>query len=266
VLAAAARLRGAEQQLARELRLVAAGIAPRRVEEQARMEADVARALHRSALARLAALGVALEIPGDPAEVATVVVRSPRRGTVLERPVRPGSAVEAGGLLFRIADLSRLWLVADVYEREAVKLRVGGRTRVVFPAFPGRRFDGTIAGLTGAVDTASRTVAVRVAVRDPERRLRPGMAARATFDIRDEGSPPVTVPLAALQRLEGRWSVFLPRERGSFERRDVSRGRELGGDVEILKGLREGEEVVVEGAFVLAAEAVRKHAREEHPR
>jgi cobalt-zinc-cadmium efflux system membrane fusion protein len=264
IIATNAQIHAAEQHLTRQVAVVAAGVAPKRAEEQARMELAVARASQQAALAKLGALAVGLEVPKDPERMARFVLRAPRSGTVSERPVLPGAAAPAGGLIYRIADLRRLWLIAHVYERESVRLRPGMPARVTLPAFPGDRFEGRVAVSTGIVDASSRTVVVRVSVADPKRRLRPGMAASAAFAVAMGAKAIVTVPVAAVQRVEGAWSVFLPRTKTSFERREVARGRELGGDLEILRGLREGEEVVVEGAFLLAAEAARTHETGEH--
>ena len=265
VLDSKARLDAAELKLARRRALLADGLTSKREVEEALSEVSVARTRHRSTQAALGALGFGLHVPADLAATARVLLRAPRAGTVLERPVRPGAHVQTGALVYRLVNLDHLRLVAHVYEREAVRLRVGTAVRVELPAFPGERFEGTVAVLTGEVDVSSRTVAVRVDVRDAMRRLRPGMAATAAFSVAGaSGGVAVTVPGAAVQRVEGASCVFLPRGQGTFERREIARGREERGDIEILKGLKEGEEVVVEGAFLLAKEAGRSHDHEGH--
>lgn len=265
VLDGKAKLAAAEQNLARQRSLLANGLAPKREVEVAVSEVAVAETRHRSAQAALGALGLGLRIPTDLAATARVSLRAPRAGTILERPVRPGAHVAAGALVYRIVNLENLRLIGHVYEREAVRLRVGSAVRVELPAFPGERFEGLVSVLTGEVDVSSRTVAVRVDVKDPLKRLRPGMAATATFSVTGASAADVvTVPVAAVQRVEGASCVFIPRGDGVFERREIARGREARGDLEVLKGLKEGEEVVVEGAFLLANEAGRAHDHEGH--
>jgi cobalt-zinc-cadmium efflux system membrane fusion protein len=104
------------------------------------------------------------------------------------------------------------------------------------------------------VEVGSRTIPIRLAVANAGRRLKPGMSATVWLPV-GEGAPIVAVPAAALQRLDDRWCVFVPKGEGAFEVRPVGRGRDLGGEVEIVSGLEAGETVVVDGAFLLKAEA-----------
>jgi len=104
---------------------------------------------------------------------------------------------------------------------------------------------------------------VRIEVDNPTGVLRPGMSATAWLPV-GEGAPVLAVPAAALQRLEDRWCVFIPQSEGAFEIRHVGRGRDLGGEVEILNGLTTGDTVVVEGAFLLKAEAEKARGAGEH--
>jgi cobalt-zinc-cadmium efflux system membrane fusion protein len=264
VLSAQARLRAAERAHGRVAIVAAEGLAAKRDEETARAELERARLLLRAAQTKLAAFGVGLTLPSSPDEAARFTLRAPRAGLILNRPVVLGAMLEAGRLVARIVDEARVVLVTNVYEREVPRLRLNGAVHVALPAFPGKRFEGRIAVLTGVVDPNTRTSPVRVRVANPEKILRPGMAATATFDSAEDAPPVLVIPVAAAQRVKGTWSVFLPRGQGRFERRDVARGREVGGEVEILRGLREGEEVVVEGAFLLASEAARAPGHEEH--
>ena len=136
--------------------------------------------------------------------------------------------------------------------------------RVTFAALPGRAFTGKVALIGQEVDSASRTVPVRIEVANDQALLRPGISATAWLPLGDAGDSVLAVPLAAVQRLRDGWCVFLPRSEGEFEMRSVGRGRDLGGEVEILNGLKAGEAVVVDGAFLLRAEAEKSRGEGEH--
>jgi cobalt-zinc-cadmium efflux system membrane fusion protein len=113
------------------------------------------------------------------------------------------------------------------------------------------------------VDTSSRTIPIRIELANPGGILRPGMSASVWLPLGQEGNV-IAVPVAAVQRLQDKWTVFVPREQGVFEIREVGRGRDMGGEVEILQGLQAGETVVVEGAFLLRAEAEKARGEGEH--
>jgi cobalt-zinc-cadmium efflux system membrane fusion protein len=164
--------------------------------------------------------------------------------------------VDAATPLFIVADMARLWLVVHAFERDALRIRAGASARVSFPALPGQEFEGKVTRVGSRVDPSSRTLDVRVELDNPDGLLRPGMSGSASIPVGDANTQVITVPVAAIQRLEEDWLVFIPEsEPGHFELRPVGRGRELAGEVEILRGLAAGESVVVDGAFLLKAEA-----------
>lgn len=247
--AAAARVAIARQALERKRALVADRLAPARevVEAEAAL-ADV-QAAHTVAAAAVRGFGAGA---GDPGGVA---LRAPLAGTVIERDVFLGQLADPARTLFRIGDLSHLWLIAHVFERDAVRVRVGGKGSASFAALPGQTVDATITWIGGQVDPSSRTIPVRLDVPNPDGVLRPGMSASATLALGDDTGTVVAVPLAAVQRVGGAWVVFRPRGEGVFEVRAIGRGRDLAGEVEILSGLAPGDEVVVDGAFLLKAES-----------
>jgi cobalt-zinc-cadmium efflux system membrane fusion protein len=174
---------------------------------------------------------------------------------VLERNLAQGQVVEAAQPLVRLGDLSRLWLVAHAPERDAVRVASGSQARVAIPAFPGQSFTARVQVVGSQVEVGSRTIPVRLEVANPGAKLRPGMSATVWLPV-GEGADVIAVPAAALQRLDDKWCVFVPqKEEGVFEVRTVGRGRDLGGEVEIVSGVAAGETIVVEGAFLLKAEA-----------
>jgi cobalt-zinc-cadmium efflux system membrane fusion protein len=259
--AAAARSDLARQTLERKRALAAERIVSQGALQQAEAAAAEAEAELRAARGGLAALGVPAGEGGDP---SLFIVRAPVAGTVIERHARRGETADPATPLFRIADLSRLWLVVNAFERDAVRIAAGAAAEITFAALPGRRFQGKVAQIGREVDSASRAVPVRIDVANPDGVLRPGMSATALLPLADSAGTVVTVPGAALQRLEEGWCVFLPRGSGAFEARPVGRGRDLGGEIEILSGLSPGETVVVEGSFLLKAEADKAHGGGEH--
>lgn len=256
--AAEARRALAAQSLARKRGLAEEQIAPRREVEEAEAELSSAEAAVAAAEAALQSLGVDAT-PGG----GGFVLRAPVAGSVLERAVVRGQVVDPGRVLFRIGDLASLWLVAHASERDALRVPLRAAARVAFPALPGRTFTGTVVLVGRQVDAATRTIPVRLALANPGGELRPGMSATAWLPL-GGGEPLLAVPAAALQRLHDAWCAFVPRGEGVFEVRRVARGRDLGGEVEILSGLQAGETVVVEGAFLLKAEAEKAESEGGH--
>jgi cobalt-zinc-cadmium efflux system membrane fusion protein len=167
--------------------------------------------------------------------------------------------------LFRVGNLGRLWLTAHAFERDAVRLESGSKARIAFAALPGRSVTGKVTLIGKQVESDSRTVPVRIEIDNRDGSLRPGMSATAWLIVGQETGEVLTVPSASLQRIQERWIVFIPKSDTEFEMRQIGRGRDLGGEVEILSGLKTGETVVVEGAFLLKAQAERSQgAGEEH--
>jgi cobalt-zinc-cadmium efflux system membrane fusion protein len=245
--AADARLTAAKQNLVRKQGLFAERLIPERELIEARTQVMDAEA------ARTVAAGALKQFAGSEGG-AGLVLRAPVAGTVIDRDVVIGQLAEPAKTLFKIGDLSKLWLVAHVFERDAVRVRVGGTGTATFAALPGKTVDGKIIWIGRQVETASRTVPVRLEVPNPDGVLRPGMSANVSIPIGETSGQVVAVPIAAVQRVGDKWAVFTPKGPGVFEAKPVGRGRDLGGEVEILSGLAAGTEVVVDGAFLLKAE------------
>lgn len=249
---AEARLALAERALARKRELAAERIAPVREVQEAEAAVAEAQADLRSAAAELTSLGVDA---GSRQESALFVLRSPVTGTVLERTVSRGQMLDPATPAFRIANLSTVWLTAHAFERDAVRITKGARVRITFSALPGRDFSGTVALVGGEVSQESRTIPVRIDVANPTGVLRPGMSASAALPVGESSQQVISVPVAAVQRVRGAWCVFLPKAGGTFEIRTIGRGRDLGSEVEVLSGLTPGETIIVDGAFLLKAQA-----------
>ena len=259
VAIARARADQARRSSQRKTELSGGAVSAREVEDAA---ADLASAEAelRAAESSLAAFGVGTGTEGGTA----FALRSPIEGTVLSREARRGEVVDAAHVLFRIADLSKLWLVVHAFERDALRAAEGGAVDVTFAALPNRAFRGTVARVGREVDAVSRTVPIRIDLDNPDGILRPGMSATARLPL-GSGEGVVGVPAEAIQRCDAGWCVFVPKDPGHFEARPVGRGRELGSEIEILSGLLAGETVVVNGAFLLRAEAEKQEGgADEH--
>jgi cobalt-zinc-cadmium efflux system membrane fusion protein len=255
-LSARARLDLAEAVLERKRGLAAERIVPLREVQEAESAVGEARAAVRASRAAMAAFGV--DPPsgdGEGAASSTFVLRSPVAGAVIERSVVLGQMLDPAAPAFRVGNLATLWLIVHAFERDAVRIRQGVAARLSFPALPGQDFEGTVTMVGRHVESASRTVPVRIDVKNRGLVLRPGMSASATLPVGDTGGAILTVPVASVQRVRNDWCVFLPKDASHFEIRRIGRGRDLGGEVEVLSGLRAGETVVVEGAFLLKAQA-----------
>jgi cobalt-zinc-cadmium efflux system membrane fusion protein len=265
-LSATARVALAESALKRKQDLAAERIAPLREVQEAEAAAAEAHALQRSALAALAAFGVPVPTTDAVLREASVFhLRSPVRGSVIERNAVVGQMLDPTTAAFRVGDLSALWLSGHAFERDAVRIRKGATARVTFPALPGQNFSGTVTLVGREVERESRTIPIRINVQNPAGLLRPGMSASAGVPVGESGAAILAVPVGSVQRVRNEWCVFLPKETGAFEIRQIGRGRDLGGEVEVLSGLKAGETVVVDGAFLLKAQAEKGSAgHEEH--
>ena len=257
---AQARVDLARQSLERKRGLAAERIAPQREVQEAEAELRRAEASLQGARGALNALGASNDGGNDDSRL---VLRAPLTGTVIERHLVRGAVAQPGEALFKVGDLSVLWLMAHASERDAVRVRAGSTARVAIPALPGSSLRGRVAAVGSQVEVSSRTIPIRIELANAGGILRPGMSATVWLPI-GEGGTVIAVPVAALQRLEDKWCVFVPREPGVFEIRPVGRGRDMGGEVEIVSGLKAGETVVVEGAFLLRAEAEKARGEGEH--
>jgi cobalt-zinc-cadmium efflux system membrane fusion protein len=256
--AAKARLDVARRNAERKRQLVADRLVPEREAIEADAALGEARAAYNVATSSLRRYG-------GGAGAAALTIESPIAGTVIDRSVVMGQLADPSKTLFRVGDLSTLWLVAHVYERDAVRVRPERPAVATFAALPGKSIDAVIKTIGKEVDAASRTIDIRLDVPNVDGSLRPGMSATVTIPLGEPGEAQVvTVPAAAVQRVGEDWAVFIPHGDNAFEARVIGRGRDLGGEVEVLSGLQPGESVVVDGAFLLKAEADKARGGGEH--
>ncbi|MGF1465435.1 MAG: efflux RND transporter periplasmic adaptor subunit, partial [Sandaracinaceae bacterium] len=221
-----------------------------------------ARASLEAAEQRLRLLGVPEPELQDMARATAparhVAIRSPFRGTVLEREAAEGAYVETGTPLYRLADLTRLWVQLDAYESDLAHLQVGQAVELEVEALDGDAFEGHVTFVDPVVDAVRRTARVRVALANPGRRLLPGMLVEASVQRSPrEGVPPLVVPASAPLFTGHRSLVYVEVQdapRPTYEAREVRLGRRVGDVYPVVAGLAEGERVVTEGAFALDAD------------
>jgi cobalt-zinc-cadmium efflux system membrane fusion protein len=258
-----AELDAHERELARTGQLVEIGAASRQELERLHAEHSAKLAEVDSARSKLSLLGLNPEaidrlVPGS-AIAAEAAVRAPTSGVVIERMANVGLNVDASTTLFTIADLSTLWVLADVYEQDFAQVHQGEAATVTFAAFPDRLVQGTISYIDPQVDPQMRTAKMRVEVANPRGDLRIGMIA--DVQVTTNGSSPTPlVPRTAFQHLGDRTVVYLARtaQPGEFIEREVQVGDTAADqDVAVLRGVAPGDSVVTQGSFAVRAEGER---------
>jgi cobalt-zinc-cadmium efflux system membrane fusion protein len=219
----------------------------------------------RTVESRLQALGIVLPPLGSASPTSVLLpIRSPIQGTVIERNATIGAPVGTDTVLFKLADLSTLWLVAKVPETTMRDISRGDTVTVTVDALPDQPVSGRVSYIGATVSDTTRTVDVRIDVPNKTSRLKPGMFARAQFATRStrEQSVRMLIPQIAVQELKGKRVVFVPRSDGGFDVREVTVGASIGDDTEIVSGLKAGESIVTSGSFTLKSQAVRGEAGE----
>jgi multidrug efflux pump subunit AcrA (membrane-fusion protein) len=228
----------------------------------AQQEYLLARRLHDDTLAASAKQRLALwGIPEDQVDslaprgtvTRTLLLRAPRSGEIVEKNVIEGQAVQAGMNLFLIADRSVLWADLAIFEQDARAVRVGTLTTTTVDALPGRTFQGRVTFISPQLDEKTRTLTARVEIDNRSRELRPGMYATAA--LQSAGRRAVSVPLEAVLPTGTKDLVFVNRGDGRFVPREVRVGVRGDSIVEIVEGLKPGDEVVASATFLLDSES-----------
>jgi Cu(I)/Ag(I) efflux system membrane fusion protein len=214
--------------------------------------------LRAAARQRLVLLGMSEEVIGaverDRRVAPRLTLRAPIGGVIAALEVREGMNVMAGATLFRIVDLSTVWVNAEVPESLSAAVRPGTPVEARVAAWPGETFRGRVAAILPEISAETRTVRARIELANPGARLSPGMYASLAF-APAAGREVLLVPSEALIRTGTRTVVILAGEKGMFRPVEVEAGGESGGDTEIVKGLAAGDRVVLSGQFLLDSEA-----------
>ena len=182
-----------------------------------------------------------------------VTFYSPVSGVVTDKMALRGMHITAGQTLYKIADLSEVWVEADVYERELQLVKIGDRAVVTIDAYPGERFTGRVVYVFPYVDEKTRTNRVRYEFANRGGRLKPGMFAN--IEIAVPSGTALTLPVDAVLDSGSEQLVFIAKGDGHFDPRPVKLGRRFGDQLQILEGLRDGEQVAAGAAFFLDSES-----------
>jgi multidrug efflux pump subunit AcrA (membrane-fusion protein) len=229
-----------------------------------RSEGESGGPLTRAALSRLQLFGLApdfltaLARRGEAAR--TYVYRAPTDGTVVEKMAVAGQMMKPGERLYRLANLSHVWVLAQIFERDLGAVRVGQVVKVRTTYGPARELAGEMALILPRIEEQTRSATARIVLPNPDGALRPGMFVEVRFTASIAESA-VLVPEMAVLRSGEKDTVFLARDGGTFEAREVKLGaRNADGRYQVLSGLKEGERVVTSGQFMLDSESQLREA------
>jgi len=196
-----------------------------------------------------------------------LTLRAPFDGRVVDRKVTPGSLVESLQPLVTVADLRRVWVFLQAYEKDLALLHEGLPVTIRTEAFPQESFAGRVDFVGSTLDSATRTVKLRATVANRSEKLKPGMFVKGQVDVPKPAAEATliqVVPEGALQTLEGRTTLFVQVGPGVFERRFVEVGHSFEGFTEVLSGVKAGDVIVSEGSFVLKSEFAKASLAEAH--
>ena len=264
-LAALAALDEHHRHHARTIKLVEIGAASREELEMSSTklrndESEVANLRQKLLLLglssqRIASLNSSSQISSE------VSVPAPSSGTITSRSVNPGQVIEANKELMRVTDLSTVWVVGQIYEKDLATIRVGSGANITSDAYPGRVFRGRISYVDPKIDPATRTAQVRIELANPGQVLKIGMYVNVAFGALGVAERTTAViPKAAAQSIGNQQFVFVATDKpNEFLLRAVRLGTESNGAYPVLEGLNVGERVVTEGSFLLRAEWLKQH-------
>ena len=188
-----------------------------------------------------------------------VTFRSPITGIVLEKKVVQGLRFMPGEMLYQLADLSSVWAIAEVPEQDIAQVQLGGHAQVIVDAYPDRTFDGKVDFIYPTLNSATRTVQVRMEINNPKGLLKPAMFASAQIAV-GKVEKVLAVPASAVIDSGTRQVVLVRLSEGRFEPRTVSLGKRSNEYVEVLAGIAEGEQVVTSANFLIDSESNLKAA------
>ena len=216
------------------------------------------KGLIRASRSRLKALGIASSqikrVESTRKASQTIPVFAPQDGVVSSLGVRDGMFVKPSNRVMSLADLSSVWLLAEIFERQADWIKVGHPAEVSLDFLPGRTWEGKVEYIYPSLDPITRTLKARLRFANPDEALKPNMYA----NVKIYGGPKndvVVIPLEALIRTGREQRVIIARGEGRFESRPVRIGIESGEWLEILEGVEPGERIVISGQFLIDSEA-----------
>jgi len=185
--------------------------------------------------------------------VREIAVESPASGFIVERNALPNAYVQPDTKLYTIADLSTVWVYANVYQDAVGRLKPGDQAQVTVDAYPGRDFNGRVDQILPQVDPATRTVRVRLVLRNPGVALKPGMYVNVDIDI--ALGKQLVIPATAVLQSGSRSIAFIDHGQGNLEPREIQTGPQIDDTIVVLKGLHPGEHIVSSANFLVDSEA-----------
>jgi cobalt-zinc-cadmium efflux system membrane fusion protein len=236
---------------------------------RAHAEYEKAKASFAAAGDKLRMLGVNATPADDGRAVSTFPLSTPFAGTVIEKHAILGELAQPDKSIFTVADLSRLWIEANLFEKDLGRVKTGADAVVTVDAYPGEAFQGKLTYIAAVVDKESRTVQARVEVANPGGRLKPEMFATAaistsgTRGTNGGGVKALLLPQEAVVLMQGQPTAFVAEE-GGFEPRPVELGDKLRGKVVIKSGIKSGEKVVTAGTYALKARLLKSQIGDSH--
>ncbi|MGQ0508760.1 MAG: efflux RND transporter periplasmic adaptor subunit [Myxococcaceae bacterium] len=259
---AQAKARTAAANAKRLASLAEKGLAAGQELSAAAGEAESAEAEERAARQTLTAFGAIAQ-----SKSARLSLTAPIDGFVLSRDAVVGQNLPAEHMLARIARFERAYFLARVFEKDLGRLKQGASAEVRLNAYPDEVFVGTVETVGRQLDASARTVVARILLTDANDRLREGLFGTARIAMNEEATGPArpVVPLVAVTQIARRNVVFVQQADGDFEVHPVELGHSAGGRVEVLSGLRAGEQVVVDGVFTLKSAVLKEtFGEDEH--
>jgi len=257
-LQAKANLAVARRNLERERRLFDKGISSQKEYLEAKGTFERDDAAYRAALEALRLLGLSDPMidrlawgpRGEP--LSYFPMTAPVEGIVIDQHITTGELIGPEDRPYTIADLTTVWVVLDIFEKDIGRVRLGARARVSVDAYPSEVFQGKVTYISSELDPETRTARARVEIANQEGRLRPGMFATARLTVVEEGGrQALQVPRGAIQSVRGHPVAFVDRADGTYAVRKLVLGDQFGDNVEVVSGLTHGERVVTRGAFYL---------------
>ena len=258
---ALAEARVAKAAFERAERLKADEIVPEKEYQRARGEYDRSRARLRAAANKLKQLGVPPEAAGEHASVSTFPVVAPLSGAVIERKAVLGELAGTGDRLFVVADLSMVWVEANIAEADLARVHPGASARACVSAFPDQVFEGKVNYL-GALDKETRTARAIVELDNAKGLLRPEMFAAVAIDT-GSAREALALPESAVTLVQGLPTVFVEQP-GGFEARPVDLAGRSAGRAIVKSGVKPGERVVTEGTYALKARLLKSQIGDSH--
>ena len=258
---AQSELRTSEVDFKRAKALNADEIISRKDYLRAQSDRNKAAAALGAAADRLRLLGGAPKANG--ANVSSFPVIAPFAGIVIEKKATLGELASPSESLFSIADLSHVWIQADLPEAALAKVQVGAKAKVIVSAYPSETFEGQVGYIGAVLSKDTRTVAARIEVENTERRLKPGMYAVATIEVAGEKREAIALPDSAIVLMDGQPTVFVF-EQGAYEMRLVEPGERVGKRTVLKSGISPGEQVVTAGAYALKARKLKSQLGHGH--